>query len=268
MDLSKDTYLYLMNFADDKTILNMLSVNKKFNDDEFFKKVLERRYPLLIQFKGNKGTWKQFYVKTIYYLSKLKEEYDFPYFPSRHYNPFRLYRKLNKYPENIATEKLALAAAAGDIQMVDKYLDNKKAYPDFGLKHAAVNGNLEIVKLLVEKGKVNRYNLDNAMWEAAKNNHMNVIEYLISKGGRPDPGLSPAAARGDIEMVKYLISKGAHFIKSALQAAASEEQIEMIKFLFPYISKEDIIPILQAKLFPYSQEIKDLLQSLYREKFE
>ena len=36
MSLPNDVYGYLTNFADDKDILNMLSVNKKFNDDVFF----------------------------------------------------------------------------------------------------------------------------------------------------------------------------------------------------------------------------------------
>jgi hypothetical protein len=37
MNLTKDTYEYLVGFADDRDIINMLSVNKKFNDGEFFK---------------------------------------------------------------------------------------------------------------------------------------------------------------------------------------------------------------------------------------
>ena len=61
MELNKDTYLYLTRFADDRTILNMLSVNKKFNDDKFFEEVMRRKYPLLIGFKSDRQTWKQFY---------------------------------------------------------------------------------------------------------------------------------------------------------------------------------------------------------------
>lgn len=32
MEIPKDLYDYLTNFADDKTILQMISVNKKYND--------------------------------------------------------------------------------------------------------------------------------------------------------------------------------------------------------------------------------------------
>jgi len=51
MNIPKDVYEYLTNFGDDKTIVNMLSVNKTFRNEEFFKRVLERKYPMLISFK-------------------------------------------------------------------------------------------------------------------------------------------------------------------------------------------------------------------------
>ena len=59
MELNKDTYLYLAQFADDRTILNMLSVNKKFNDPEFFRQVMTRKYTLLIKYKGDED-WKSY----------------------------------------------------------------------------------------------------------------------------------------------------------------------------------------------------------------
>ena len=52
MDISdKNLYEYIVNFADDRTVLNMLSVNKQFHNQEFFKRILETRYPLLLEFK-------------------------------------------------------------------------------------------------------------------------------------------------------------------------------------------------------------------------
>ena len=44
-------YEYITNFADDRTIISMLSVNKKFRDENLFKRIIQRRYPLLIEFK-------------------------------------------------------------------------------------------------------------------------------------------------------------------------------------------------------------------------
>ena len=79
MNLPADVYEYLANHADDKTILNMLSVNKKFNDNIFFERIMTRKYPLLIQFKNDGETLKQFYVRMVHYLSKLEEEFGIPY---------------------------------------------------------------------------------------------------------------------------------------------------------------------------------------------
>ena len=55
--LDKDTYEYLTNFADDRTILNMLAVNRKYNDDNFFRRVLQRKYPTLLDFKKKNETY-------------------------------------------------------------------------------------------------------------------------------------------------------------------------------------------------------------------
>jgi len=58
MNIPKDVYEHMTKFADDKTIVNMLSVNKSFRNEEFFKRILERKYPLLIIFKGKNQSWK------------------------------------------------------------------------------------------------------------------------------------------------------------------------------------------------------------------
>ena len=34
-------YEYIANFADDRTILSMLSVNKKFRDENLFKRIIQ-----------------------------------------------------------------------------------------------------------------------------------------------------------------------------------------------------------------------------------
>jgi len=87
MILPTDIYEYLTNFVDDKTILNMLSVNKKFNSDIFFKRILLRKYPLLLKFQTEEESMKQLFVRMIYSLNKLKERFDIPYIPNINYNP-------------------------------------------------------------------------------------------------------------------------------------------------------------------------------------
>ena len=38
--LNKDLYEYLCYFVDDKTIINLLSVSKKFNNEETYERIL------------------------------------------------------------------------------------------------------------------------------------------------------------------------------------------------------------------------------------
>lgn len=58
MNLTKDTYEYLLNFANDREIIIMLSLNKKFNDEKLFEKVMRQRYPRLIKYRKSGETWK------------------------------------------------------------------------------------------------------------------------------------------------------------------------------------------------------------------
>jgi len=54
---------------------------------------IERKYPLLIEFKWKNQTWKEFYLEMVYYLSKLEEKFGIPYIPTKDYNPKKFYKK-------------------------------------------------------------------------------------------------------------------------------------------------------------------------------
>ena len=71
MNIPKDIYEYLAGFADDRTIIDMLSVNKKFNDPIFFQRIFNRKYPLLMDLKPNNQDWKTFYLTMVKYIAKL-----------------------------------------------------------------------------------------------------------------------------------------------------------------------------------------------------
>ena len=89
MILSKDIYEYLLNFVEDTDVINMLSVNKKFCNEELFERVMRKRYPLLIRFKKN--GWRKFYIIMNFYIEKLKEK-DIPYIPLLDFNPEIIYK--------------------------------------------------------------------------------------------------------------------------------------------------------------------------------
>ena len=59
-------YEYITNFTDERTTLNMLSVNKKFYDEKILLRVMNKKYPLLYKIKKSEKcsflSWREFYV--------------------------------------------------------------------------------------------------------------------------------------------------------------------------------------------------------------
>ena len=87
----KDIYPYIVNLAEDRDVINMLSVNRKFNDDSYFKRILEKRYPLLLEFKSEDETYKKFYLRMVKYMAKLWEEFKISYVAEKGFNPEKRY---------------------------------------------------------------------------------------------------------------------------------------------------------------------------------
>ena len=112
--MNKDIYLMLTTYLDDKSVVNMLSVNKKFNDPQFFKQLFSQRYPQLIKFKTEEEDWKQFYLYMVKYIAKLWEDFHYNYVTDAHYeitkseDPRKIYMELadnmtkNQMPTNIS----------------------------------------------------------------------------------------------------------------------------------------------------------------------
>jgi hypothetical protein len=102
MHLTKDCYEYLLYFLDNKSVLNALSVNKKFRSDEYFKRIIIKRYPLIMKYKENQISWREYYIQTIYYLCKLKEK-DIPYIPTYDFDAKEIYKYVNneEFYENL-----------------------------------------------------------------------------------------------------------------------------------------------------------------------
>ena len=93
-------------------------------------------------------------------------------------------------------------------------------FQETALYTACVNGDLEIVKILVEAGAdMNETAVfkdgSNAspLWVAARNNHLEVCRYLLSKGARVNNGYSAlmgATDKGREEIVKMMLKAGAN----------------------------------------------------------
>jgi len=139
--------LSVTDIPNDKTILTMLSANKNFNDEKFFERVLDNRYPLLKKFKRPDESWKVFYLRMIYYIALLEEKYGIPYIPNKDYDPETFYNK-NKDTENIYNTAMTTASKGGHVNIVKLMIEKGATDFDVAMSTAARAGNLEIVKLL------------------------------------------------------------------------------------------------------------------------
>lgn len=229
MNIPKDVYEYLANFADDKTILNMLAVNKKFNDPIFFERIMKRKYPLLLKMKPRKMDFKHFFLTMIHYIAKLEEEYKLPYLPSERFDPERFYDIVKEYEyegEDFWALALPFAASSGRQDLVDYVMKmGKLTNPRFfelGLFDAASSGKLNIVKFMVSKGAKD---FDSAIVAAGRENHIDVVQFLIEKGARNfNETLEDAASEGNIDIVKLMVKMGATNIKESLERAEEASQ--------------------------------------------
>ena len=201
MEIPKDVYEYLTNFADNRTILNMLSVNKKFNDEEFFKRVMLRKYPLLIRDRRKYESMKQLFIRMSYYISKLEEDYDIPYIPTVGWNP----------------------------QIYEVYKDNPNII-NMAMKYAAKGGHLDILQSMMDRGATY---LEESMAAASEEGRLDIIKFLISKGAQDfNQSLTSASAYGQLDIVKFMIDNGADDFDWALEEAIRNEHLDIVKLLF------------------------------------
>ena len=82
-------------FLDDKELLKVCSANRKIwnevCDDEFLMRRLISKYPGIEQYKGKFESWKRFFLRAIYYIARIREEYGIEYHV-RHGDPKKRYK--------------------------------------------------------------------------------------------------------------------------------------------------------------------------------
>ena len=224
MNLTKDTYEYLLNFAEDRDIINMLSVNKKFRNEEFFERIMKRKYPDLIQYKNENETWKSFFIRIVFYVSLLKEKYKVDYFPGLDlfdvfhgaFNPLyiisssaakvgnlKVLKFLNINPQSkFYIYVLRTATRDGQLSVV-KYLLSQDPNNAINVGSvAATSGRLDIIKYLIDSRLVEKRDLNNFLGHAAENNQRETVDWLIEHGATDFQSAIEYANNPD--MIKYL----------------------------------------------------------------
>lgn len=178
--LPKDIYMVIaLKTDDDNTILSMLSVNKRyFNDDEIFRFILQKRYPKLFS-KTKEQKEKQTYMKIIHYLNRLKKEFDVCIcLRETPCDPEELYNKISN-ELNLEQNKNTHI-----YKIINKILL---------LTHAKY-GNLNEVKRIIQNSNSNS-NEENTKQE--KNIYEAAIYFIRGKGNEKEK----------LEATKYLVSK-------------------------------------------------------------
>ena len=182
MDVSdKDIYEYIVNLAEDRDVINMLSVNKKFNDDLYFRKILERRYPLLLKFKLEDETYKQFYLKMVKYMAKLWEEYEIPYIPAKSFDP-GFFSYMSKYHRDIYTDSLKYAVEAENKKLIEYFLEKGGKFSRFSYQIVGKRGSVDILKFILAKFPPPYEWLQETLILAEDNGNQPVVEYLLNAG--------------------------------------------------------------------------------------
>jgi len=113
---------------------------------------------------------------------------------------------------------------------------------DTALQHAAANGQLKVVKILLDAGAQPCDTDGNALYRAAKYGHEEVVKVLLEHGydingfGAEDTALVTAAEKGHFRMVKLLINLGAdltagHCGEIALHRAAANNHADVARLL-------------------------------------
>lgn len=78
----KDVDKKILEELDDKDLLSILLTNKYLNrtiDEIFWRNRLIKKYPGAFSYKNIKETWKRYYLRTVYYVNKLKREFNYHY---------------------------------------------------------------------------------------------------------------------------------------------------------------------------------------------
>jgi ankyrin repeat protein len=140
--------------------------------------------------------------------------------------------KAESMEEIIDNNNLAIMIIEIESQAIDIHVDN-----DHKLRYNAINGHLEAVRYLVEKGADVHAKNDEALRLAAKNGHYGVVRHLIKNGANVqannNEAVEMAAKNGHLKVVKLLIANQAdsHFKQSGmLRYAAENGHLDVVQY--------------------------------------
>ena len=235
----KDVDREILKHVDDRDLLNICKIdNKTWNsvcDDDFLRRRLTLKYPEIEKYKRENEGWKQFFLRAIYYIGKMKEKHEYVYTSGDFKEQYEL---LTKFPGSLLLKE---AAEKGILSLVKHAIQrgaNIHAFDDVAVRAASTRGHLEVVKYLVEQGaNIHEYN-NQAFRHAAQYGHLNVVKYLVEQGidihVEQDYAFEWAAYNGHLDVVKYLVEHGVDVQENdnfAIKFASKNGHLGVVKYL-------------------------------------
>ena len=237
----KDVDREILKHVTDKELLEICTLDRKtWNevcDDAFLRRRLTSKYPGIEKFKKANQTWKQFFLNATYYISKMKDEFEFEY----SYGDFKKYYDiLKKTEEKGLNDLLTIASTDGYLPLVahsvkrgaDVHTGN-----DLSLRNSASRGHLEVVKYLVEHGANIHIFDDEPLLNAAENGHLDIVKFLMETDKTAqwdDIAFQWTASAGHLDVVKYMLEKGIDIHSGnnyALRWASRAGHLPVVKYL-------------------------------------
>ena len=221
----------IVNKLSDMDLLNMCSLNKTYWErvlnDDYFRLRTENGFPETVHYKdyvnknegkrkerkGRVRTWKNHYLTIVKYIDLLQTEYEY------------IYKNLDKSPELLYLAR----------RLVSNYIAYSK---EEALIVASKDGNLPVVKYLVENGADITYSENDAVIYASEKGHLPVVKYLVENGAditaQDNHALREASGSGRLPVVKYLVEHGADITdknNEALRWASKNGHLPVVEYL-------------------------------------
>ena len=208
----RDVDLKILSELGDRDVLNYCKThkygNELCNNEDFWRNRLQLKYPGSEGLKSLRDTWKDFYLKIMYYFDKYKT------------------------PDKAMVE----AVRKNDIEMVKFFILQGASKWGDGMDLASYLGNRKLVDFFIQNSKSAGEEWEEDDWNmwlaaAAEGGHIDLMKFFIAQGA---DGLNLAmyiAARGgNKQAVDYLISQGANHWLEGLRGAKDGRHKQLINF--------------------------------------
>lgn len=205
----KDTDKIILSMLDDRDLLSACLADKNTNslcDETFFRNRIYEKYPNLVPFKTSDISWKNYYLKIVYYIDKLEIEHGFKFTKDSKGTPKQYYEIIENKP---IKRKLMLKL---DSIIKNKFYDLLDYYISRGFSRSsyyylAKYGEIDYFdKLLKKYNNVTKimFILPDPVKAAVLHRQLSMLDFLISKGISAEYILGMAATLDRPEVEKYI----------------------------------------------------------------